>query len=153
METKPVVRSQGSMPSDGPDSRAPFEAPVRAEEPLVTIGDIVVSQSWVVTPSGTQPVGAVSWSVSDMTTTTTNIPVWAIICTIVFVWFFLLGLLFLLAKQTETRGVVQVSVVGPGFSHFTQIPVSHPAAIHDINGRVNYGRSLSAAAQQVPLTI
>lgn len=119
-----------------------------AEEPLVTIGDIVVSRSWVVTPSGTQPVGSVTWSVTDMTTTTSGIPTWAVICTIIFVWFFLLGLLFLLAKETKTRGAVQVTVQAPGFAHFVQVPAFHPSVIQDINGRVNYARTISAAAQQ-----
>jgi hypothetical protein len=86
------------------------------------------------------------WNVSDLSTTTTGIPVWAIVCTIVFVWFFLLGLLFLLAKETKTQGVVQVTVQGPNFVHFTQIPVYHPSAVSDVNSRVNFARSLTAAA-------
>ena len=122
------------------------------EQPLVTIGDIVVSQSWVVTPSGTRPVGSVMWSMSDMTTTTTAIPTWAIVCTVIFVFFFLLGLLFLLAKETKTQGSVQVVVQAPGFTHFTQIPAYHPGVAQDINARVNYARALSAAAQQLPPT-
>jgi hypothetical protein len=120
------------------------------EETLVTIGDILVTRSWVVTPSGTQPVGSVTWSVSDMSTTTTNIPVWAIVCTVLFVWFFLLGLLFLLVKETKTQGMVQVTVQGPGFAHFAQIPAFNPGVVPDINARVNYARSLTAASQQLP---
>jgi hypothetical protein len=57
-----------------------------------------------------------------------------------------LGLLFLLAKETKTQGVVQVTVQGPNFVHFTQIPVYHPSAVSDVNSRVNFARSLTAAA-------
>lgn len=95
----------------GPSSRV-SDGP--AEQPLVTIGDIVVSRNWVVTPSGTQPLRAVTWSLSDMTTTSTGIPTWAIVCTIIFVWFFLLGLLFLLAKETKTQGSIQSPSSGRG---------------------------------------
>jgi hypothetical protein len=151
------MNSQNSSPSSHMSPcegipQAPSPLPEAAsssqivEQPLVTVGDIMVSRSWVVTPSGTRPVGGLVWNVSDLSTTTTGIPVWAIVCTIVFVWFFLLGLLFLLAKETKTQGVVQVTVQGPYFVHFTQIPVYHPSAVSDVNSRVNFARSLTAAA-------
>jgi len=147
----------GGLPDPGAQVSQPGLQPVvqpnvqpTTEEPLVTIGDILVTRSWVVTPSGTQPVGSVTWSVSDMSTTTTNIPVWAIVCTVLFVWFFLLGLLFLLVKETKTQGMVQVTVQGPGFAHFSQIPAFNPGVVQDVNSRVNYARSLTAASQQLP---
>lgn len=123
-----------------------YNYPVAREPMLVTIGDIGVTQSTVVTPSGAQPVGAVQWMFTDMSRTTERIPPWAIVCTIIFFAFCLLGLLFLLVKETQTTGYVQVIVQGPGFVHATQVPVSSPAQVADYNARVNYARSVSASA-------
>jgi hypothetical protein len=39
-------------------------APV--EPTLVTVGDVIVTQSWVVTPSGTRQRREVSWTVTPM---------------------------------------------------------------------------------------
>jgi hypothetical protein len=114
---------------------------------LVTIGDISVTQSRVFTPSGSVPISEVSWALTDMSQTTQAIPTWAIVCAVVFFLFCLLGLLFLLVKETRTTGSVQVIVTGKGFVHTTQIPVSSPAQIADIGARVNHARGLSAAAQ------
>jgi hypothetical protein len=113
---------------------------------LVTIGDIGVTPSTVVTPSGTRPVGRVQWMFTDMSRTTQVIPTWAIVCTVIFFLFCLLGLLFLLVKESRTEGHVQVVVQGPGFVHTTQLPVSSIAQVADYNARVNYARSVSAAA-------
>jgi hypothetical protein len=71
--------------------------------------------------------------------------VWAIVCAIIGVFFFLLGLLFLLVKETTTRGAMQVTVLGPGFVHTTNIPVTSQAQVTDINARVNHARILAAA--------
>jgi hypothetical protein len=144
--SSPISPMSPSIPQTSSPLPEPVSSAQVVEQPLVTVGDIMVSRSWVVTPSGTRPVGGLVWNVSDMSTTTTGIPVWAIVCTIVFVWFFLLGLLFLLAKETKTQGVVQVTVQGPNFVHFTQIPVYHLNAVSDVNARVNLARSLTAAA-------
>ena len=65
----------------------------------MALGDIGVTQSWVVTPSGTRPVGSVTWLFTDMSRTTQAIPVWAIVCAILFFVFCLLGLLFLLVQR------------------------------------------------------
>ena len=113
---------------------------------LVTMGDIGVSQSWVITPSGTRPAGQVSWMFSDMSRSTERIPAWAIVCTVLFVWFCFLGLLFLLAKEQRTEGSVQIVVQGPGLVHTVQLPVSSTQQVYDFNARVNYARSISAAA-------
>jgi hypothetical protein len=115
------------------------------EPVLVSIGDISVTQSQVFTPSGVRPLSEVSWTVTDMTTTTQAIPTWAIVCAIVFFVFCLLGLLFLLVKETKTQGSMQVTVHGPGFVHTSQIPVSSPAQVADINARVNHARMLAAS--------
>ncbi len=61
--------------------------------------------------------------------------------------FCLLGLLFLLIKEDRTTGWLQVTVQGPGFVHTTQVPASHQGTAADIHARVNFARSLTAAAQ------
>jgi len=122
-------------------------AAVSPTEPLlVSIGDIGVTQSWVITPSGTRPVGQVQWMFTDMSRTTTAIPVWAIVCAIVFIFLCFLSLLLLLVKETRTEGAIQVIVQGPKLVHTTQLPVSSPQQVADYNARVNYARSISASA-------
>jgi hypothetical protein len=138
------------MASDGRwyPPQSPTDQPLGpVEQPLVHIGDIAVSQSWVVTPQGNRPVRDVTWSVTDLSRTYRTIPAWAIVATIIGFFFFLLGLLFLLVKETKTEGWIQVSVQAPGFMHTTSIPVHSPAQVADIHGRVNYARSLTAHAQ------
>ena len=110
--------------------------------PLVTIGDITCTATEVITPSGRAPVSAVTWTMTDMSRTTQEIPVWAIVCAVVFVFVCLLSLLLLLVKEERTAGWAQVTLQGPGLLHVTQIPVTSPAALMDINGRINYARSL-----------
>lgn len=116
--------------------------------PLVTIGDIACTRTLVITPSGSRPLGSVTWSFTDMSRTSRAIPTWAIVCTVVFFFFCFLGLLFLLAKEDRTEGAVQVVVQGQGFVHYTQLPVSHVAQVQDYAARVDYARSLTALAQQ-----
>lgn len=124
-----------------------LEPQISDEPVLVTIGDISVTQSRVFTPSGWKPVSEVSWTLTDMSQTTQSIPAWAIVCTVVFFLFCLLGLLFLLVKETRTQGSVQVTVTGPGFVHTTQIPVTSAAQIADISARLNHARAVTASAQ------
>ena len=114
---------------------------------LVSIGDIAVTQSQVITPSGTRPIGEVQWTFTDMTRTTQGIPIWAIVCAVVgfFVVCFL-SLLLLLVKEWKTEGWVQVVVQGPDFHHSTSLPVSSPYQVSDYAARVNYARSISAQA-------
>jgi hypothetical protein len=87
----------------------------------------------------------VQWTFTDMSQTSAAIPTWAIVCAIVFFVLCFLGLLFLLAKEDKTAGSVQVTVHGQGFVHTTTIPVSSIAQVADINARVNYARTLTAA--------
>jgi hypothetical protein len=127
---------------------APYVPGDLAGEPvLVAIGDISVTQTRVFTPSGSIPVGDARWTCTDMSVTTQEIPVWAIVCAVVFALACLLGLLFLLVKEPRTRGTVQVTVQGTAFAHTTQIPVASPAQIADLGGRVSHARAVSASAQ------
>ena len=118
-----------------------------ADNTLVTIGDIGVTQEWVITPSGTCHVRDVNWMFTDMSRTIQRIPTWAVVCAVLFFMFCLLGLLFLLAKEEYTEGFVQVVAQGPRLVHTAQLPVFSPAQVMDYSQRVNYARALSAAAR------
>ncbi len=125
-----------------------YAEPWHGMEPqLVSIGDIGVTASTVVTPSGSAPVGEVSFTFTDMSRTTQSIPTWAIVLAVVFFLFCLLGLLFLLAKETRTEGAVQIVVQGPRLLHTVTLPVWSPEQVWDYNNRVNYARSVAAAAR------
>jgi hypothetical protein len=115
------------------------------DQVLVTIGDIACTRREVITPSGRRPINAVIWTFTDMSRTTTTIPAWAIVLTVVFAAFCLLGLLFLLVKETQTVGWVQVTVQGDRFLHQAQLPVFDPHQVVDYNSRVSFARSLAAA--------
>jgi hypothetical protein len=114
-----------------------------AEQPLVYIGDIMVSQLWVVTPTGPHRLKGVTFSAADFSLTQRKIPAWAIVLTIILIWFFLLSLLFLLAKEDYTTGTVQVTVRGVDVMYVTHIPVRSHAAVIDIQQRVAYANTLA----------
>jgi len=116
----------------------------QGEPTLVTVGDIAVTPSAVLTPSGRYPLGGSTWIVSNNTMMTESIPAYAIVLAILFFIFCLLGLLFLLIKERKVTGFMQVSVQGPGLYHMTQIPISHPGQIVEVEHRVGYIRSLIA---------
>ena len=113
---------------------------------LTTIGDISVSEHWVSTPSGPHPIRGSVWTVTDMSRYEESISTVGIVLAVVFVWFCLLGLLFLLMKERRLGGFVQVTVQGNGFYHSTLIPVTGPHSVMNAHQAVNYARSLAAAA-------
>jgi hypothetical protein len=115
------------------------------EPVLITIGDISVTTEYVITPQGQVPVGQVYWTLTDQSRTTSEIPTWAIVLTIVFALFCLLGLLFLLVKEERTTGWAQVGVQGPGFFHATQLPVTTRYDMARYQDMVNYARSVTAS--------
>jgi hypothetical protein len=145
---QPWAQPQASWggPVDAAQAAAQAAAGQANSQVMVTIGDIVCTNTQVITPSGQAPIGGVVWSYTDMSRTTRSIPTWAIVCTVIFFFFCLLGLLFLLAKEDRTEGTVQVVVQGQGFLHQVQLPVSSVMQVQDYAARVNYARSLSAAA-------
>ena len=116
--------------------------------PLVTIGDITCTQHEVITPSGTFPIAGTQWTVTDMSVTTERMSQTGLVLALV--GFFLIcffSLLFLLMKDRQTTGYIQVSVRGPnGAQHVTNIPAYSPATMMDVSSRVNYARSLAAMA-------
>jgi hypothetical protein len=121
-----------------------------AQQPLVTIGDITVTQTQVHTPSGSYPLAGTHWTVQENVQHSESIPAWAIVLAVIFFVFCLLGLLFLLVKERKTSGYVQVGVQGPGFFHATQVPVYNALHVGHVQQQVNYVRSIVAAAGTAP---
>lgn len=116
---------------------------------LLSIGDISLTQTHVHVPQGRYPLYGTTWTVQDSTQITESIPPVAIVLVIVFVWFCLLGLLFLLIKQKRYSGFVTVAVTGAGLYHVVQFPAGPQtgAWAADMVGRA---RALVASAP--PLT-
>ncbi|CAM3679151.1 hypothetical protein GCM10009799_39780 [Nocardiopsis rhodophaea] len=115
-----------------------------ASVPLTTIGDITVTRTEVITPSGRFPVKGSIWNVTDMTHQHESIPPVAIVLAILFFVFCLLGLLFLLMKERKITGSIQVTVQGNGVVHSTLIPARDPSTMMQVMQHVNYARSLAA---------
>lgn len=112
---------------------------------LVTIGDIQVTGEQVITPRGAIPLRQAQFTFQDLSIHTSKIPGWAIALAVIGFFFALLGLLFLLVKEESTTGFVQVSVVGPGFTHTTQLPVSSPQQVSDIAARVQHANNIATS--------
>ena len=141
------MSAPGSDPSTWPQPMGASGWNVQATEPpLVMIGDISCTQHYVVTPGGTVPITGTTWTVADLTRTEQSIPAWAIVLTILFFIVCLLGLLFLLCKETRVSGYLQVTVQGPRVMHTTQIPMSNGSQIADVHAWVSYARSLAFSA-------
>jgi Protein of unknown function (DUF2510) len=113
----------------------------------VTIGDIGVTRTWVVTPNGNAPVAGSRWIVLDHSRTEKKIPTWAIVLAIVFALFCLIGLLFLLVKEEQTTGYVEVTVMSGSLTHVTQVPVRSAAEVAQVRQRVHQAQTLAAAAE------
>ncbi|MBW8481734.1 hypothetical protein [Actinomadura parmotrematis] len=106
----------------GPSTDGRGLAPAGQEPVLLQIGDTGVTRSHVLLPHGRYPLRGSMWNVQDSTQVSEGIPAVAIVLTILFVWFCLLGLLFLLMKERRYSGFVSISVTGDGFHHSMQFP-------------------------------
>lgn len=115
--------------------------PTQYEPIRVSVGQIACTDTQVHTPVGTYPLKGTIWTVTNQTYVTESIPAYAIVLTILGVWFCLLGLLFLLIKERRLNGSVQVAVQGPGFSYSTYVPVFTEVAIYQINTSVDWIRA------------
>jgi hypothetical protein len=114
-------------------------------EVLVTIGDIACTQTQLLTPNGVHPLKGTNWIVTNNTATKEKIPTYAIVLAIVFALLCLVGLLFLLIKERTIEGSMQVSVQSAEVFYATQIPISDPHQVLDVEQRVNYARGLARA--------
>jgi hypothetical protein len=132
--------------TDPYDPTLPLPAyPVPAEPVLVSVGDISVTQSTVIVPHGRFPLRGTTWTVQDSSQRSEAIPTWAIVMAVLLVWFCLLGLLFLLVKETKYTGFLAVTVVGDGLYHSVQLPPD-PQTVSWATHQVNQARSLAAQA-------
>nr|WP_245548396.1 hypothetical protein [Gordonia araii] len=140
----PTYPAPGAQPGF---ANAPTPAPDGGYgQPLVVIGDITVTQTHVITPTGTFPIANTQWSVTDMSVTTEQISQTGLILALVgFVLICALSLLFLLMKDQVTSGYIQVVVTDGTRTHVSNIPAVSPASMADISNRVAYARSLAAA--------
>ncbi|MEA9985270.1 hypothetical protein [Subtercola sp. RTI3] len=114
---------------------------------LVGVGNVNATDYWVVTPAGSWPLADVNVTSHDQTATTTHTPAWAIVMVIVFIWFFLLSLLFLLAKETRVSGYIAVHIQAGEQSFTEQIPVYSAVQRADTLNRVAYLQMLIGQAR------
>jgi hypothetical protein len=113
---------------------------------LLTIGDIGVTPTQIITPNGSGALAGSQWIFVDTSRTETKIPTVAIILAIVFALLCLIGLLFLLMKEKTTTGYVEVSVRSGNVFHKTQIPVNSQMKIDNIRQLVGKAQALAMQA-------
>ncbi|WP_220387280.1 hypothetical protein [Agreia bicolorata] len=117
------------------------------EPPLVVIGEIAVTSSWLVTPAGTVPLAGTEFFVTDFTRVEQKTPTWAIVLAIVgFFFVFVLSLLFLLARESRLTGFVQVTARNGHLQYQSNVPVTSAATAPDVFGRVQYARHVVSLA-------
>jgi DNA-directed RNA polymerase subunit RPC12/RpoP len=113
---------------------------------LLTIGDIGITQTQIITPNGSGALAGSQWIFVDTSRTETKIPTVAIIFAIVFALLCLIGLLFLLMKEKTTTGYVEVTVRSGNVFHKTQIPVNSQTKIDEVRQLVNKAQALAMQA-------
>lgn len=112
------------------------------------VGNISANEQWIVTPAGTWPIAEVNVVTQDQTSTTTHTPGWAIVLVVVFIWFFLLSLLFLLARETRVAGYIAIHVTARnGQSYTEQVPVNSAQQRWEAFNRVGYLQTLIGNAR------
>lgn len=114
---------------------------------LVVIGDITVTTEQVLTPSGAFALADVSIYANDQSHVTRRTPGWAIVVAVIFALFFLIGLLFLLVKEEQVAGYVNVTVEAQGRRHVSMVPIQSAMARTDIMQRVGYVQTLTSNAR------
>jgi hypothetical protein len=141
----PTLPLTTPMPPSAPYPYPGLRAPVSAPEPVIlNIGEIQVTSSTVRTPIGELPLRGSQWHVTDAWTSEQKIPTWAIVLAVVgFFCLTFFSLLFLLAKETVHRAVVNVHVTSGGVQYLARIPANDPAQVQHIYQQVNYVRSLA----------
>jgi hypothetical protein len=144
----PPVPAPVSGPGDPPTTRYPYPGLVpeypSAEQVVAQIGEIQVTATTIRTPAGNFPLQGSRWTVMDQSVTEEKIPTWAIVLAIVlFFCLTVFSLLFLLARETRQRSVVQVHVVNGPHQYVARIPAADQAQVQYLYQQVNYVRSLA----------
>ena len=123
-------------------------APAHQEPVLVQFGDITLTEHWLVTPAGSAPLRGTQLFVTDMTREERYIPAWAIVFAVIGFFFFFLGLLFLLVKETRTSGFMQISVTNGAFSYQSAEMArgGRTAQLYELQNRTNFARGVIARA-------
>jgi len=119
--------------------------PIPSGPVIVQIGEIGVTSTLVQTPAGDIPLAGSTWQVSDYWHSEQKIPTWAIVAAIAgFCVLTVFSLLFLLAKETISRGTVQVTVTNGNRQYVARIPVTDQSQVATVHHQVNYVRSLAS---------
>ncbi|MFL6073001.1 MAG: serine/threonine-protein kinase [Mycobacteriales bacterium] len=121
--------------------QSPYYEPV-----LVTFGEISVTQTRILVPSGSYPLEGANWTVVDNTRTRERIPPYAIVLAVVFAFACLLGLLFLLIRERKTEGWVTITVQNRDVYFVQQIPVYASQQVFHLRAQIDHVRGLTAAA-------
>jgi hypothetical protein len=145
------VSNQGVVSQDvqhvaPPTSVAPVVSMAAPTGYVLTIGDIGLTPSTVFTPNGNAPLSGSQWIAMDMSRTERKIPTWAIVMAIIFALVCLVGLFFLLVKEEQTTGYVEVSVRKGNLYHRTQVPVSSLMQVQQVRQLVNQAQALANQA-------
>lgn len=115
---------------------------------LLQVGDIALTSTHVILPYGRYPLHGSTWTMQDSTQVTEGISTAGIVLAVIFVWFCLLGLLFLLMKDRRYLGFVSISVTGPGFHHAAQFPPGPQSSAWAAH-MIAQARAITAAAPPV----
>jgi hypothetical protein len=145
-----VPKTQSARPAQTiPDvaTAPPTISPTQDGFSILTIGDIGITRNKVITPNGTGSLADSQWILSDMSRTESKIPTTAVILAIVFAIFCLIGLLFLLMRETTTTGYAEVSVHSGNLYHKVQIPIKSKGDVDRIRELVTKAQSLAAQAR------
>lgn len=118
------------------------------EPALVQFGDISITEHWLITPAGNAPLRGTQIFVTDMTREERVTPAWAIVFAVIGFFFFLIGLLFLLVKETRTSGFMQISVTNGSFTYQSAelSRGNRTNQLYELQNRANFARSLIARA-------
>ena len=145
MQPTAPITGQQALP---PQPVQPYQSPSDLLPPgpvIVQVGEIGVTSTVVHTPAGDIPLAGSNWQVADYWHHEQKIPQWAIVAAIVgFCVLTVFSLLFLLVKETISRGTVQVTVTNGTRQYVARIPVTDQSQVAAIHQQINYVRSLAA---------
>lgn len=141
--TVELQRLAADLPAP-PSPPSPPATPAHAEQVLLQVGDMTVTQSVIHTPVGPVSVRGSQWLVQDQWLEYRKIPTWAIVLSIVgFFCLTIFSLLFLLIKESYYQGTVDVTVTNGDRQYTSRIPVLNQQQVQYVYQQVNYVRMLA----------